>query len=76
MSNKGTVVNELNLSGTKNGKISISTIDEPYGKNSQSVVSIAISLQANIDDADWKIHIPKDNIDEVIEALKSAKNIL
>ncbi len=33
-------IDEFNLSGTKSGKVSISKIDEPYGENSQSVLSI------------------------------------
>jgi hypothetical protein len=72
MSNS-TLIDELALSGTKNGKISIATINQPYGENSSSVVSIAISLDSNSNEPDWKVHIPKDNIDELIEALKKAK---
>ena len=74
----GTVskVDELILSGTKDGKISITTISEPYGSKSESVASIGISLQAGAEEPDWKVHIPKANIDAVITALQEAKKSL
>ena len=74
----GTVTNiaEMNLSGTQDGKITITTIAEPYGPESESVASIGISLQAGADEPDWKVHIPKANIDAVISALQEAKKSL
>lgn len=76
MSDKTTTIDEIALSGTKNGKISIVTIKQPYGPKSESVASVAISLQGNTDEPDWKVHIPKANLDEVIEALTKAKELL
>jgi hypothetical protein len=76
MSGAVTKVDELTLSGTKDGKISISTITEPYGPKSESVASIGISLQAGSEEPDWKVHIPKANIDAVIAALQEAKKSL
>ncbi len=73
MSGKVTEIAELNLSGTKDGKITVTTIEEPYGAGSESVASIGIALQANAEEPDWKVHIPKANIDAVIEALQKAK---
>jgi len=73
MSGTVTNLNEIILSGTKEGRITINTITEPYGEKSESVVSIGIALQANATEPDWKVHIPKANIDEVIKALKEAK---
>ncbi len=61
------------LSGTKNGVISVTKIDEPYGKDSASVASVGISLAGNVNEPEWKVHIPLDNLDEVIEALKELK---
>ncbi|MBW6488865.1 hypothetical protein [Sulfurimonas sp.] len=61
------------LSGTKKGVISVTKIDEPYGKESHSVASIGISLAGNTDEPEWKVHIPLENLDEVIEALKELK---
>ena len=76
MSGTVTKVDELALSGTKDGKITITTISEPYGAGSESVASIGISLQAGADEPDWKVHIPKANIDAVIAALEEAKKSL
>jgi hypothetical protein len=67
------VIKEIRLAGTSNGEISVGIIEEPYGMNSDSVVSIAVSLQSDSHDVDWKVHIPRENIDDIIEALKTAK---
>ena len=63
----------IQLSGTKKGVISVTKIDEPYGAGSASVASIGISLVGNANEPEWKVHIPLENIDEVIEALKELK---
>jgi hypothetical protein len=76
MSGRVTNIDEIELGGTKDGKISITTIAEPYGPKSESVASIGISLQANTEEPDWKVHIPKANIDAVISALQEAKKTL
>ncbi len=76
MSGTVTAIDEMTLSGTEDGKISIATIEKPYGKNSESVVSVAISLQSGSDEPDWKVHLPKANIEAVIEALQKAKETL
>lgn len=74
----GTVrnIDEMTLSGTKDGKITITTVQEPYGPKSESVASIGISLQAGAEEPDWKVHLPKANIDAVIAALQEAKKSL
>ena len=66
-------IDAMTLSGTKDGKITITTVTEPYGPKSESVASIGISLQAGATEPDWKVHIPKANIDAVIAALQEAK---
>ena len=76
MSGTITKIDEMTLSGTKDGKISITTVSQPYGPKSESVASIGISLQASAEEPDWKVHIPKANIDAVIEALTEAKKSL
>lgn len=76
MSGTITKIDEMTLSGTKDGKISITTIQQPYGPKSESVASIGISLQAKAEEPDWKVHIPKANIDAVITALQEAKKSL
>lgn len=61
------------LSGTKKGVISVTKIDEPYGTGSQTVASIGISLAGNTEEPEWKVHIPLDNLDEVLKALSELK---
>lgn len=75
MSGTTTAIDEMVLSGTK-GKITVTTIAEPYGPKSESVASIGISLKADASEPEWKVHIPKANIDQVIEALQKAKETL
>ncbi len=75
MSEKTTKIDEMNLAGTK-GKITISTIAQPYGAKSESVASIGISLKSDASEPDWKVHIPKANIAQVIEALQKAEEEL
>ena len=76
MSGTVTKIDEMTLSGTKDGKITITTVEQPYGENSESVASIGISLQAGAEEPDWKVHIPKANIDDVISALQEAQKRL
>ena len=76
MSGKVTEFAQMNLNGTKDGKITVTTIEEPYGAGSESVASIGITLQADAQEPDWKVHIPKANIDAVIDALQKAKEAL
>jgi len=61
------------LSGTKNGVISVARIDEPYGAGSETVASVGISLAGNANEPEWKVHIPMDNLNEVIVALQALK---
>jgi hypothetical protein len=75
MSGTVTQIDEMVLAGTK-GKITISTIAQPYGPKSESVTSIGINLKADAQEPDWKVHIPKSNINQVIEALQKAKDTL
>ncbi|NPA11867.1 MAG: hypothetical protein GXO62_06465 [Epsilonproteobacteria bacterium] len=59
------------LAHTNEGIISVAHINEPYGEGSKPVVSIGISLDG--EGVDWKAHIPYENIDDLIIALKEAK---
>lgn len=63
----------FSLSGTKKGSITVCHVDEPYGKDSHSVVTIGISLKGDISQPDWKAHIPYENLDELIQTLQEAK---
>lgn len=73
MGGKNTVLTKIALAGTKHGMISVSHLEEPYGNGSFPVVSIGISLKNSAQEPDWKAHIPYENIDELINALKEAK---
>ncbi len=70
------IIKEIKLSGTENGRIKIATIVEPYSEDSETVVSIGIFLDADAESPNWVAHIPKSNIDEVVEALLEAKKEL
>ena len=61
------------LNSTKKGVISVTKIERPYGEDSAPVASIGISLTGNSEAPEWKVHIPMDNLDEVIEALEKLK---
>jgi len=66
-----TEIEKIELANTKKGVISISNITEPYGAGSGDVTSIGISLTGK--EPEWKVHIPKENIAAVIEALQKAQ---
>jgi hypothetical protein len=65
------IKSEITLFGTENGKIEVGELKEPYGEGSNSVVSVAVALNGS--EPDWKVHIPFENLDAVIEALQSLK---
>ena len=48
-------------------------VEEPYGKGSATVASVGISLVGNAEEPEWKVHLPMDNLDAVIEALQALK---
>ncbi len=64
-------IERIDLVGTKKGVISIATVSEPYGTGTDTVASVGVSLTG--DDVEWKVHIPLDNLDSVIEALQKIK---
>lgn len=45
MGGKNTILTKFPLAGTKNGMISVSHLEEPYGNGSFPVVSIGIALK-------------------------------
>jgi len=67
------LIKEISLASAKDGAISVATVKEPYGEGSSPVVSIGIWLSKTSEEPDWKVHIPIENLDEVIEALQEAK---
>ena len=76
MSQLDKVIDEFPLSQTTYGKIEVAIISKPYGEDSPKVVSIGVFLDKENKNPDWKVHIPKDNINQVIDALKKAKEIM
>jgi len=69
-------IETLPLSSADKGKIEVAVIDEPYGAGSEPVASIGIFLDGSNEEPDWKVHIPKADIDAVIAALQKAKETL
>ncbi len=67
------LIKEIPLASSDNGAITIATINEPYGNDSEPVVSLGIWLSKTSEDPDWKVHIPASNLDDVISALQEAK---
>lgn len=70
------LIKEIPLASAKDGAITVATVKEPYGKGSLPVVSVGIWLSKTSEEPDWKVHIPVENLDEVIEALQEAKKEL
>lgn len=66
---KAELISSILLKGTQNGKISLANIKNPYGDGSGEILSIAVCLKDNT--PEWKIHIPYENLDELIIALQS-----
>ena len=69
---KAELLHTINLATKEGGKIIINRLEEPYGEGSEAVLSIGVSLGGG--EPDWKVHIPYENVDELIEALTKAKN--
>jgi len=61
------------LNGTQNGVISVTKLENPYGDGSGTVASIGVSLNGEANNPEWKVHIPLENLDEVIKALQELK---
>ncbi len=70
------LIKEIPLASTDDGAITVATVKEPYGENSSPVVSLGIWLSKTSEEPDWKVHIPAENLNQVIEALQEAKREL
>ena len=62
----------ISYTNRKNSYIVVKRIDEPYGPGTESVVSVGCTLKGDIDNPSWKVHIPVDIVDDVIESMISA----
>lgn len=71
MAHDNTILKSFSLHGTREGEITVSNIDKPYGERSAPVASIGVSLTGG--EPDWKVHIPYDQIDDICAALQEAK---
>jgi len=76
MSGKVKEIATLPLSSAEKGKIEVAVIEEPYGAGSEAVASVGIFLDGGNEEPDWKVHIPKADIEAVITALQKAKEVL
>lgn len=73
MSKKAIAIKTMDLAHTQAGKISVCHIEKPYGEHSNPVVSIAILMEGK--EEDWKVHIPYQNLDALIQALNEARKV-
>jgi glycine cleavage system aminomethyltransferase T len=73
MPKKYELIKTINLSSLKEGIISISHLDHPYGEYSDPVASIGVSRSGDARNPEWQVHIPYQDIDALIAALKEAK---
>lgn len=58
----------------KNAALTVTCLEEPYGKNSDPVVSVGCTLKGDVDNPTWKIHIPVNLLDETISAMKEVSD--
>lgn len=65
------IIKTIKLQGSKSGKISIANMSNPYGMGSDDVVSIGICLKDDL--PEWKVHIPYENLEELIKVLEQIK---
>lgn len=66
---KAELISSILLHGTQSGKISLANLKSPYGDGSKDVLSIAVCLKEN--EPEWKVHVPYENLDELIIALQA-----
>lgn len=57
----------------ENSYIVVSRIAEPYGPGSDPVVSVGCTLKGDIRNPTWKVHIPEDLLDDVIQSIQLAR---
>ena len=50
--------------------ITVALLKEPYGKDSEDVVSVGCTLKGDIDNPTWKVHIPTSILSDVIASLR------
>jgi hypothetical protein len=50
--------------------ITLKLIKQPYGKESDPVISLGCTLKSDVENPTWKVHIPLNILNDVIIALK------
>lgn len=50
--------------------IIVTHLEEPYGPGSSPVISVGCTLKDDVDNPTWKVHLPIDILQEVIDAMK------
>ncbi|MBX1886151.1 hypothetical protein [Campylobacter peloridis] len=63
------ILKTIELHGSKSGEISLCNLSNPYGIGSGDILSIGIALKKE-NGVDWKIHIPYENLKDLILALQ------
>ncbi|TXE81701.1 hypothetical protein FPD46_05280 [Campylobacter peloridis] len=63
------ILKTIELHGSKSGEISLCNLSNPYGIGSKDILSIGIALKKE-NGVDWKIHIPYENLKDLILALQ------
>lgn len=70
------IVETIKLHTAKNGAIKVAHIDHPYGKFSSPIISIGVLLSnSETKNPEWKIHVPYENLHNLIKALQKAENV-
>tara|TARA_R110002074_G_scaffold295516_1_gene467118 strand:- start:80 stop:295 length:216 start_codon:yes stop_codon:yes gene_type:complete len=54
----------------ENAFITIAKVDEPYGSNTESVLSIGCTLKGDIENPSWVVHIPMYMAEELAQILR------
>ena len=58
----------------KNAWITVKRVDNPYGEGTESVISLGCTLKGDLENPTWKVHIPVNLIEDVVLALKLARD--
>ena len=70
MSNRN-LLTAMKYKDRENAFITTAEIIEPYGENSDTVISVGSTLKGDIENPTWKVHVPIYMVNEMIKALQS-----
>lgn len=63
------LLDTMQLHTCESGEISFWDHEHPYGANSEPVLVVGVSLKKG-DEPEWKVHIPYQNLGELIKKLQ------